>query len=155
MLSLTKKSEYALVAMCHLARVEARVVSARELAEHHDVPLPLLMNVLKQLNQAGYVTSVRGAHGGYRLAISPKALTLSAMIRAIEGPVCLVNCAPVPGGGGRGCTRAAVCSIRQPVNKVHHRLLEFLNGVTVADIAFDEDYLERAAPPEEAKAVGQ
>ncbi len=144
MLSLTKKSEYALIAICHLARVGERVVSAREIAELHEVPLPLLMNVLKQLNQAGYVSSVRGARGGYTLSVPPASLTLSAVLRAVEGPVRLVNCAPI-GVGARVCERASVCSIRSPVHKLHNQLLRFLDEVTVADIAFDEAYYERPA----------
>ena len=142
MLSLTKKSEYALVAICHLARVRDRVVSAREIAQLHEVPLPLLMNVLKQLNQAGYVHSSRGARGGYTLAVSAKGLRLADVLRAVEGPVRLVNCAPV-GVDARTCKRAGVCSIRSPIHKLHRQLLRFLEDVTVSDLAFDEAYYER------------
>ncbi|HPC22218.1 MAG TPA: Rrf2 family transcriptional regulator [Phycisphaerae bacterium] len=142
MLSLTKKSEYALIAICHLARVGERVVSAREIAELHQVPLPLLMNILKQLNQAGCVNSVRGARGGYSLAVPAETLTLSAVLRAVEGPVRLVNCAPV-GTGSRVCERAGICSIRSPIHKLHHQFLRFLDEVTVSDVAFDEAYYER------------
>ena len=54
MLALTKKTEYALIALCHLAHAGAEeVVSARDIAVRHGVPLPLLMNVLKCLNQKG------------------------------------------------------------------------------------------------------
>ncbi|MEW6250870.1 MAG: Rrf2 family transcriptional regulator, partial [Planctomycetota bacterium] len=61
MLTLTRKTEYALIAVCHLTRVGQKVVSARDIAEEHSVPLPLLMNVLKRLNRTGHVNSVRGA----------------------------------------------------------------------------------------------
>lgn len=140
MLSLTKKSTYALVAVCHMAHAGQTVVSARGIAEQHGVPLPLLMNVLKKLNQAGQVKSVRGARGGYCLAVSPRSLTLSAVIHAVEGPVRLVRCAPGSDERRRPCDRTGFCSIRQPLHKVHRQLIEFLSGVTVADIAFDESY---------------
>ena len=153
MLSLTKKAEYALVAVCHLARVGQRIVSAREIAERHIVPLHLLMNVLKKLNQAGQVNSVRGARGGYTLAVSPEELTLSAVIEAVEGPVALVNCAPVPGGGDQGCHRTEYCSIRYPVHKVHHHLIKFLGEITVADIAFDDEYRETKIPANRKRVV--
>jgi Rrf2 family protein len=153
MLSLTKKCEYALVAICHLARVEQRVVSAREIAELHEVPLPLLMNVLKQLNQAGQVRSVRGARGGYALAVAPNELTLAQVIHAVEGPVRLVNCAPGAGGRQRGCERLAFCSIRHPIHKVHHELLKFLGSVTVADIAFDDEYREASGAPKQGRVA--
>lgn len=152
MLALTKKSEYALVALCHMARLGQRVVSAREIAEQHDVPLPLLMNVLKKLNQAGHVSSVRGARGGYSLSVSPSTLSLASLIEAVEGPVRLVDCIPGPGGTRRRCARIDICALRRPVRKIHDRLMEFLLSVTVADVAFDVDYDDRRGVREKAIA---
>jgi Rrf2 family protein len=140
MLALTKKSEYALVAVCHMARVGQRIVSAREIAEQHQVPLPLLMNVLKKLNHAGYVRSVRGARGGYNLAVAATRLNLASIVAAVEGPVRFVKCVPGPVPARRACRRSGVCAIREPVHKVHDRLMKFLTGVTISDLAFDADY---------------
>ncbi len=150
MLTLTKKTEYALIATCHLARVTQGVVSAREIAELHSVPLPLLMNVLKQLNQGGIVSSVRGAHGGYALAVPAAKLPLATLIKAVEGPVRLVNCAP-SAGAARGCERSSLCSLRPVLHKLHKRLVRFLDEVTIADIAFDGDYVERVPLRERGK----
>ena len=137
MLSLTRKSEYALVAICYLARANKQVVSAREIAEQRAVPLPLLMNVLKKLNQAGQVRSLRGARGGYILALSPEELNLAEVIEAVDGPVRLVKCVPGPPELRRKCERVGLCTLRQPLHKVHYRLIQVLAGVTVADLAFD------------------
>jgi len=139
MLTLTRRTEYALIAVCHLARVGRKVVSARDIAEQHAVPLPLLMNVLKRLNRTGHVTSVRGAHGGYVLAAPPDTITLMTLIEAVEGPLYLVRCAS-GGVSRRPCTRMDLCTIRHSVFKLHEQLRKFLSGVTVADIAFDETY---------------
>ena len=66
MISLTKKTGYGLIALAHLATLpDEKVCSAREIAGRYDMPLSLLMNVLKELASAGYVDSVRGSHGGY------------------------------------------------------------------------------------------
>lgn len=135
MLSLTKKSEYALIAMCHLANRPDEVVSARDIAEQHAVPLPLLMNVLKSLNQAGIISSVRGARGGYRLQVDPADVTLNDLVEAIEGPVRLVPCAPTEDHDGRACERMHMCTIRKPLHRVHHAFQEFLAGVTIAELA--------------------
>ena len=64
MLALTKKTDYALIALSELARREAEVLSVRELSERHRMPLPLLTNILKNLTRAGIVVSVRGVLGG-------------------------------------------------------------------------------------------
>ena len=139
MLTLTKKTEYALIAVCHLAHVGQRVVSARDMARAYGVRLPLLMNILKVLNQRGILRSVRGARGGYALAIGPKGITLSKLIEAVEGPPRLVKCA-LPQPTDRPCELAGTCPVSPPMTKVHRLFGSFLKSVTVADLAFDEAY---------------
>ncbi len=93
MLSLTKKTGYGLIAMAHLAELpEGRVASAREIAELYGIPTALLMNVLKDLAAAGYVESLRGSRGGYRLARRPEGVNLADLVAAIEGPVPQAEC---------------------------------------------------------------
>lgn len=159
MLSLTRKTEYGLIAACHLARAGDLIVSARDVAEKYAIPLPLLMNVLKTLNRRGLVESVRGAHGGYTLAQPAEQISLEALIEAIEGPVRLVRCAPAavvphpcgsperPVTAGRGeaeweaeCELMCSCPVRHPLHRLHERLRGFLAEVTVADVAFDASF---------------
>jgi DNA-binding transcriptional ArsR family regulator len=61
MLALTKKTDYALIALSHLAKRPETVVSAREIAEACGVPQPILTNILKTLASAGIMVSTRGA----------------------------------------------------------------------------------------------
>ena len=144
MLTLTRKTEYGLIAICHLAQVGPKVVSARDIAEQHIVPLPLLMNVLKRLNRVGYVSSVRGARGGYMLAVDPERLSLADVIDAVEGPVHLVRCVNTT-GKGRKCDRSSQCLIRGSVSKVHVGLRKFLGAVTIADLALRDNPPDNAA----------
>ena len=150
MLTLTRKTEYAMIAVCHLAREGNKTVSARDIAETHGMPLPLLMNVLKKLNRTGHVSSVRGARGGYTLAVPPEQFTLEDLIAAVEGPVHLVRCTN-PDRNGRRCTLPHACPIQGAVRKVHKRLCEFLATVTMADLAFDGE----SSRPRAAQAVAQ
>ncbi len=137
MLTLTRKTEYALIAVCHLARVDnTAVVSARDIAEQYNVPLPLLMNVLKKLNRAGHINSVRGARGGYLLAVDPRRLTLAALIAAVEGPIHLTRCTN-PAKDARRCDITGTCPVRRSMVKVHQKLETFLSSLTIADVAFD------------------
>ena len=101
MLSLSKKTDYALIALAYLGQVrgehsphatsESDAVSARKIADKHSLPLPLLMNLLKDLVRARIVTSVRGATGGYRLAVDPADVSLLDVVQAIDGPVQMVE----------------------------------------------------------------
>lgn len=140
MLTLTKKSEYALVALCHLTHSPSdKVVSAREISESHHVPLPLLMNVLKSLNHSGIINSTRGARGGYRLAIPAENITLRDLIEAVEGPVRFVACAGEDSDEAQSCELSRACSIRRPLHRVHESFLYFLAKVSVAELAADQE----------------
>ena len=108
MLSLTRKSDYALVALSYLGQQHALAqetpVSARRIADQFGLPLPLLMNILKALSHAGLVTSTRGPQGGYVLSQSPEEISILDVVNAIEGPVRVALCAPAihhpPGSAG-------------------------------------------------------
>jgi Rrf2 family iron-sulfur cluster assembly transcriptional regulator len=133
-LTLTRKCEYALMALCHMARQPAaEVVSARELSDAHGIPLPLLMNILKELHQAGLLQSFRGARGGYALSCDLSRLSLAQLIESLEGPVKFVRCADPE----HACELSCRCTVRSPLINVHERLKQFLQEVSVADIAAD------------------
>ena len=140
MLSLTRKTEYALIAACHLVPRRDEVVSARDIADTYSVPLPLLMNVLKTLCQNGFVRSIRGSRGGYTLNLEPDQITLASLIEAIEGPLRLVRCVSV--SDEDPCELEPYCTIRTPVLKIHEKLRQFLETVTLADVASDNGNLE-------------
>jgi Rrf2 family protein len=142
MLTLTKRTEYAMIAACHLANVGERIVSARDLSELYNLRLPLLMNVLKLLNQGGILRSVRGARGGYALAVPAKQVTLSELIEAVEGPPRLIRCAR-PQPNDPPCEMSGACPVRGPMAKVHRMFGAFLAGVTIADVAYDDGYTGR------------
>src|SRR5437879_2283399 len=67
MLYVSKKTDYALMAMAYLAERTGRVASAREIAEAHQISAALLMNIIKTLQKHSVVHSTRGARGGYQL----------------------------------------------------------------------------------------
>ena len=152
MLTLTKKTEYAMIAACHLAHVGQRVVSARDIARLYGVRLPLLMNVLKVLNQAGILRSVRGMRGGYSLAMGPNKITLSRLIEVVEGPPRLVKCA-LPQPEDTPCLLAGKCPVSPPLGKVDRLFGRFLRGVTVADVAFDDTYRGKDSPVAKKKPL--
>jgi Rrf2 family protein len=139
MLAFTRKTDYALIALTHLAKHSDECNSAREIAGRYGVPLPLLMNILKQMASRGLAQSVRGPRGGYRLAASPDKITLNDIIRAVEGPVQLVQCVEwyqnkMLGKTKTGCELMAACPVRPTIHRVHARLVEFLSTVTLADV---------------------
>jgi len=138
MLTLTKKTDDALIALTHLARRDDASTSAREIGETYHVPLPLLMNILKTLTRGGLIQSVRGARGGYGLAMKPAEISLAKLVEIVEGPIYLVRC--LSGEAGNPALKCEVeqwCPLRAPVAKVHDHLIRFLRTISIADITDD------------------
>lgn len=136
MLLLTRKTDYALLALASLARQTPAGASARGLAERLNLPLPVLRNILKQLTSRGMLKSTRGTRGGYRLARSPQEITLAQLLEAIEGPMRLARCCSVPEGEEEGeCRLEESCLIRGNMRRVHASLMQLLDEVTLAQLA--------------------
>ncbi len=151
MLSLTRKTDYALIALTRLAsealgaepggsEQPGQPVSAREIAEQFDLPLPLTMNVLKRLHGAGLIVSTRGVRGGYCLARDPRQVKLTEVIEAIEGPVRVAVCCHDGGAeaaerdGDCTCAITATCPITHAVRQLNEEIYQFIAGYTLADL---------------------
>lgn len=143
MFTLTRKTDYALIALCHMARRPQEISTAREIAERYHVPPALLMNILKLLTQGELVRSIRGSKGGYTLALPPERINLEGIIRATEGPYRFVQCTAETAVESRPCELIDLCPISGPVRKVHAKLKAFLTDVTLADLAFDPEHGDR------------
>jgi len=137
MLSLTRKTDYALVALSYLTgrhAESAEPVSAKQIAQTFGLPLPLLMNILKELVRAKVLSSTRGSQGGYELATEPERISLLEIVTALEGPIRLSQCADGLPIMGQGCHLAADCPIQSPIRSLHQRINRFLEEVTLKDL---------------------
>lgn len=136
MLSLTKKTDYALIALAYLAERPDRTVSAREIAGGFQMPVALVMNILKTLHHAKWLASTRGAKGGYRLAADLTKVSMHDLIVILEGPVRLAECVLLEGEclGPECCKVGKGCPIQGPVTSLHHRMVGFLKDVKIVDV---------------------
>ncbi len=136
MLKLTKKADYGLIALRHLAVNERNAsYSAKEIAEAYGIPSPLLAKILQKLVRGGFLKSVHGTNGGYMLAREPGRINTLEVIRAIEGPVILANCFHERGE----CGHTQRCSVREPLRRVHEGILRLLETTTISDLSRDEE----------------
>jgi Rrf2 family protein len=119
MFRLSKKTDYALLALQYLASPgKPGDVSARAIAERFEIPAELLAKILQRLAHDGLITAHKGVHGGYRLARSPDAISIADVAQAVDGPA---NLAASPPADARRDQLAA-------------RVLALLRALTVADI---------------------
>ena len=134
MLRLSKKADYALMAMKHLAtRPDAASASAREIAEQYDIPVELMAKVLQQLARRNLLTSHQGTRGGYRLARSSSAISVADIIQAIDGPLTVTACST----DAENCGQYAKCSVRDPLWRIKDRILTSLAACSLDEIATD------------------
>ena len=88
-MKLTKKGEYSLKALLALASVyeQKKVLALKDIARQENISFKFLEQIMMMLKHAGFVESIMGKHGGYRLAHPPKEISLGEIIRAVEGPL--------------------------------------------------------------------
>jgi len=148
MLRLSKKADYALIAMRHLAvnasRAEARMreggagapsASAREIAEQYDIPIELLAKVLQRLVRTGLLASTQGTRGGYTLSRPPKSISVADVIQAIDGPLTVTACSTEK----HDCEQYSKCSVRNPLWQIRERIVAALGTVTLSEMAAEQD----------------
>jgi Rrf2 family protein len=136
MLRLSKKADYALIAMKHLAlrdRGAPGSSSAREIAELYDIPIELMAKVLQRLVRRGLLASHQGTRGGYELARVPTQISVADVIQAIDGPVTVTACST----DDMQCEQYAKCNVRDPLWRVRERILTALGECTIAELASD------------------
>ena len=132
MLRLSKKADYALIAMKHLAlRGDRRSSSAREIAALYDIPIELMAKVLQRLVRRGLLASHQGTRGGYQLARVPAQISVADVIQAIEGPVTVTACST----DEENCEQFSKCSVRDPLWRIKDRILSALATCSLQEVA--------------------
>jgi Rrf2 family protein len=133
MLKLTKKADYGLIALKHLAVHGPASSSAKEIAETYGIPSPLLSKILQKLVKNGFLRSEQGTNGGYKLAREAREITALDVIRTIDGPIFLTACFTEHGY----CCHTDKCIVRDPLQKVHEGILRLLANISIADMCAD------------------
>jgi len=132
MLKLSKKSDYGLIAVKHLATHGAEgTSSAAEIAELYGIPTPLMAKVLQRLARNGLVIARHGSSGGYQLARHPSTISALEVISAIEGPLFITSCVTSRGE----CYQTPTCTVREPLRRVNESILQVLGTVTISQMS--------------------
>ena len=143
MLRLSKKADYALLAVRHLAaNADRGSVSARELAESYDLPPELLAKVLQKLVRARFLSSIQGIRGGYGLAKPASSISVADVIQAIDGPLTVTACSTE----AENCGQYSKCSIRDPLWRIKDRIVSALATCSLQEISSDAPIEEVGAP---------
>lgn len=132
MLSLSRKTDYALLALTALARHRSGYMSLRALATRYGMPYRTLEQVVRPLVARGILASREGARGGYRLAKNPKDVTMKEIVAAEEGGVALVAC--LDASKGFACELKPACPAHKRLPRIQQILLNALAEQTLLDV---------------------
>jgi Rrf2 family protein len=132
-MTVSAKCYYGLRAIYALARHDrTQPLSASEIAEQQDIPIKFLEAILGQLRSGRFVTSRRGAEGGYYLARDPESLTLGELIRFFDGPIAPVDC--VSRSQPRACDYPGKCPFLGFWGRVRDAIAGVIDQTTFADL---------------------
>ena len=141
---ITQKMKYALKALLTLADEAAKdrpnALTIEQIAKRSDTPKRFLEHILLDVRNAGIIASTRGRSGGYMLVKRPAEVSISELLRLIDGPI-----APLPCLSRRAyqrcedCTDEATCRIRKVFAEVFWSYLVLIESLTLADIQRSDD----------------
>ena len=131
MMKLSKKADYGLMAVNHLARHYGEgACSAKDIALAYGIPVGLMAKVLQRLVHRGVLKSQHGTNGGYKLAKPPHFISALEVINAIDGPVMITRCVTARGE----CFQTPLCTVKEPLRKVNERIVSALSALSIAEI---------------------
>jgi len=132
MLKLTKKADYGLIAVKHLAEQGPEgSSSAKDIADAYRIPAEALAKILQRLAKARLLISHHGTNGGYALARDARQISALEVIRAIDGPLFITSCLPHEGGG---CEQSGCCTVREPLRQVNESIRALLDDIKISDM---------------------
>lgn len=135
MLRLSKKTDYALIALKDLASSpEGSSSSAREIAGRYKIPVELMAKVLQRLARRGLLESHHGKRGGYDLARPASMISVADVIQAVDGPVAVTACSDVD----ETCEQYSTCNVRDPLWRLKDRIVRTLAEFTIDELAREE-----------------
>jgi Rrf2 family protein len=132
MFRLSKKADYGLIALKHLAMHADESISAREIAAQYHIPAELLAKVLQKLARKGLLVSQHGMNGGYVLARDPARISIVDVVEALEGPISITPCEK-----GDDCQQLQTCSVRDPLLKIKAKVVRILGDTSIYELAMN------------------
>lgn len=127
---ITRDTDYALKALCSIAKSREKVVSVCELVTKLKIPRPFLRKILQILNKEQIVRSYKGSGGGFELALSPEKIFLLDLIKIFQGPLklneCVLKKAP--------CPSTKVCKLKKKIERIERYVISELEGISLESL---------------------
>lgn len=130
---ISTKGRYAVRVMLDLATNNTgEYIKVKDIARRQEISDKYLEQIISILNKAGYVKSVRGAQGGYKIAKDPKTYTIGMILRLTEGSLSPVACLD---DEVNECEHCDTCETLQVWKDLADAIYDVVDNVTIADLA--------------------
>ena len=127
---LTRNTDYAIRALLYMAGHPAMLVSTTDLDRDLNLPRPFMRKTLQQLQKAGYLISVKGNKGGFKLSKPAGKIYLIDLMHAFQGEISLSDCLFKK----KLCDCTKTCPLRKEIKGMETVLIEKLKTVSIADL---------------------
>lgn len=127
---ITRDTDYALRAICSIAKYKGKVVSVADLVKESKIPRPFLRKILQVLNKKGILHSYKGIGGGFVLALLPKKIFLTDLMRIFQGKFELNECFFKKAK----CPHTATCPLRKKICSIEAHVINELKSITIGSL---------------------
>lgn len=129
-MELTRRCDYACRILRSAHRHDGEYISIAQISEEEEIPYAFARTIQHDLSAAGYVKTVRGAHGGLALAVDPADITLQQLLGALQGDVSIAPCVVDPDM----CGKSPECAFHKTWAAADRLLNLFFSNITLADV---------------------
>lgn len=127
---ITRDTDYAVRALCHIAKKKNKVVSVAEMVKELKMPKPFLRKILQILNKKGALKSYKGQGGGFVLAEPADKIFLVDLIKTFQGPLKLNDCLFKK----KLCPNRGVCALRNKISSIEENVISELTPITISSL---------------------
>jgi len=132
---ITRYTDYAIRALCFIARSDKEVVSVPDLVASLKIPRPFLRKILQALNTEGILSSCKGQGGGFSLARKPEKIFLMDLMNVFQGPFKLNECFFKM----KKCPNIKTCPLRKKISGIEQYVVKELKSITIASLLKEKD----------------
>ena len=130
MLNITRKVEYALIALRHMqSKSDTALTSANDIAKQYGIPKQLLAKALQQMARHNIVEATQGANGGYKVATNLDQISLKDFFEKLEGPLGMMDCY-----FESDCLQMTNCNIKIPIQRINNNLRDMFSQMTLQEV---------------------
>jgi len=124
---ITRDTDYALRAICFIAKSKEEVVSVAGLVKKLKIPRPFLRKLLQILNKERILKSYKGQGGGFSLAVKPGRIFLADLIEIFQGPLSLNECFFKK----MSCPNKDTCALKRKIDSIERYVVKELKAITI------------------------